>query len=267
MLFRSHWTLPWPFESIEIVPTRRVEEIVLGFERDTGKPILWAEKHYEGEKNLLVGNGEEILTISVPVQYRIRDPLAHLMTTSDARSALEHLAYRELIRVTAARDSFAVMMDQRDDVSSAMQSGLQRAADAHGLGLEIVWVGLRDVHPPVEVTPAFQDVISAEEERQTLVEEARAYAAERLPAARQEADRTRTMATAASRRRKLKAKGEAERFRRLAAAQKEQRVVFRARLRLEALEAALTGRSKLVVATDRPAKITMDGRRAGEAGR
>jgi len=256
-----HWTLPWPFESIEVVPTRRVEEMVLGFERDTGKPILWAEKHYEGEKNLLVGDGDELLTISVPVHYRIRDPLAHLMTTTDARTALRHLAYRELLRVAAARDSFAVMTGQRADVSSAMQSGLQQAVDVHGLGLEIVWVGLRDVHPPVAVTPAFQDVVSADEERQTLVEQARAYAAQTLPSAQQEARRMKAMATAAGRERELTALGEAARFRQLAGAQKEQPHVFRARLRLEALETALTGRKKLVVATDTPPRITMDARR------
>ncbi|MEM6672298.1 MAG: protease modulator HflK [Planctomycetota bacterium] len=260
-----HWSLPWPFASVEVVPTRRVEEIVLGFERDTGNPILWAEKHYEGEKNLFVGDGDELLTISVPVLYRIRDPLAHLKTTTDAREALEHLAYRELLQVTSARDSFAIMTDERADVSAAMQSGLQRAADERELGLEIVWVGLRDVHPPVAVTPAFQDVISAEEERQTLVEQARAYAASRLPAAEQEAARVRAMAKAAGRERTLTAAGEAERFRRLAEAQSEHPEVFRERLRLEALEASLAGRAKLVVATGTPPKITLDARGLGES--
>ncbi|MEM8884050.1 MAG: protease modulator HflK [Planctomycetota bacterium] len=261
-----HWSAPWPFASIELVPTKRVDEILLGFERDTGQPILWAERHYEGEKNILVGDGDELLTIAVPVHYRIHDPLAYLMTTSDARATLQHLAYRELLRVTSARDSFAIMTDQRADVSATLRTGLQRAVDAHGLGLEIVWVGLRDIHPPVAVTPSFQDVISAEEERQTMIELARAYAARALPEAKQEAGRMRATAEAAGEERTLAASGEALRFRQLAGAQKAQPDVFRSRLRLEALEAALAGRRKIVVATDKPPRITMDARRKTEVG-
>ncbi|MEM7167634.1 MAG: protease modulator HflK [Planctomycetota bacterium] len=260
-----HWTLPWPFETIQIVPTGRVDELVLGFERDTGQPILWAEKHYEGEQNLLVGAGDEFLTISMPVQFRIRDPLAYLMNTTEAQVALEHLAYRELLRVTAGRDSFAVMTDQRAEVSAALQTGLQAAADARGLGLEVVWVGFRDIHPPVDVTRAYQDVVSAEEERQTLVEQARAYAARTLPAAKQEADRLRATSVAAAQRRTMLATGEARRFQQLTEAQREHPELFRTRLQLEALESALTKPAKLVLATEVTPDVTLDARQNKEA--
>jgi len=248
-----HWTWPWPFETIRIVPTGRVEELVLGFATDTGQPILWTEKHYEGEKNLLVGAGDELLTIGVPVQYRVRDPLAFLRTTVDARVALEHLAYRHLLRVTSAREGFAVMTRDREEVREALHAEVQAEADRLGLGLEVVWVGLRDIHPPVEVTPAYQDVISAEEERGALIELSRAYAAETMPAARQEANRLRTTATATARQRAAVATGEAERFRLVAAAQREQPELFRARLTLETLAAALAAPAKVVVGTDAPA--------------
>jgi membrane protease subunit HflK len=106
-----------------------------------------------------------------------------------------------LLRATAARDSFAVMTGDRAAVSVALRDQLQSAADGQGLGLEVVWVGLRDIHPPVEVTPAYQDVISAEEERQAFIEQGRAYAAETLPATRQQAHRLRVTAEAAARQR------------------------------------------------------------------
>lgn len=258
-----HWTWPWPFETIRLVPTGRVEEFVLGFESDTGKPILWAEKHYEGEKNLLVGNGDELLTISVPVQFRVRDPLVYLQGAREARAALENLAYRELLRATTARDSFAVMTADRAAVSAALREQLQAAADRQRLGVEVVWVGLRDIHPPVEVTPAYQDVISAEEERQAFIEQGRAYAAETLPAARQEAHRRRVTAEAAGRQRTAVATGEAERFRQVAAAQREQPELFRARLRLETLETTLAAPAKLLLATDTPPGWTLDARPNG----
>jgi len=259
-----HWTLPWPFETIQIVPTGRVEEFMLGFEQDTGQPILWTEQHYVGEKNLLVGDGDELLTISVPVQYRISDPLAYLMSTTESRAALEHLAYRELLRVASARDSFAIMTDERAEVSEALHRGLQAAADAQSLGLEVVWVGLRDIHPPVDVTAAYQDVVSAEEERQTLVEQAKAYRAGTLPSAHQEANRLRVMSAAAGQFRTLTAAGEAERFQQLSNAQQEHPDLFRTRITLETKEQAWDNPAKLVLATETTPDISLDAREKGD---
>ncbi len=259
-----HWTYPWPFETMEIIPTGRVEEFILGFEEDTGQPILWTEQHYVGEKNLLVGDGDELLTISVPVQYRISDPLAYLMSTTESRTALEHLAYRELLRVATARDSFAMMTDERAEVSTALQQGLQAAADAQRLGVEVVWVGLRDIHPPVDVTSAYQDVVSAEEERQTLVEVARAYRANTLPAAHQEANRLRVMSEAARQSRTLTAEGEAERFQLLSSAEQEHPELFRTRVTLETKEQAWSRPVKLLFATDTPPNISLDAREKGD---
>ncbi len=255
-----HWSLPWPLEQIALIPTAKIEELILGFEKDSGEPILWTERHYEGEKNLLVGNGDELLTISVPVQYRIRDPLAYLMSTTESRAALEHLAYRELLRVTSARDSFAVMTDERAEVSEALHQGLQAAADAQQLGLEIVWVGLRDIHPPVDVTSAYQDVISAEEERQTLVEQARAYRAARIPTANMESNRLRVMSTAAGKERVLLASGEALRFEQLAAAQQAHSELFRFRYVHESMVAAWGAPSKLLLVTDSLPGVILDSR-------
>lgn len=259
-----HWMYPWPFESMEVLPTKRVEEFLLGFEMDTGQPILWTERHYVGEKNLLVGNGDELLTISVPVQYRISDPLAYLMATTDAQVALEHLAYRELQRVAAARDSFAMMTDDRAAVSQALHKGLQEAADAQGLGLEVVWVGLRDIHPPVDVTAAYQEVVSAEEQKQTLIEQAHAYRAITLPSATQEANRLRVMSTATAQQRTLTAKGEAKRFQLLADSQEEDPDLFRTRVMLETQEQAWENPQKIIFASESTPNMTLDARLQGD---
>jgi regulator of protease activity HflC (stomatin/prohibitin superfamily) len=165
-------TLPWPAEKIEIIPTERVEQITLGFEKDLGGPILWTEVHYKGEQNLLVGNGEELLTIGVPIYYRIKDPLAYLKTTTDAREALINLAERQLLAVTEARDSFRVMTVERQQLTDALKLSLQQEVDRMHLGLEIVFVGLQNIHPPVDVAPAFQEVVSAEEQKQAYLHEA-----------------------------------------------------------------------------------------------
>jgi len=243
-----YMTWPWPAEKIEIVPTERIEQIALGFERDLGGPVLWTEVHYEGDQNLLVGNGEELISISVPIFYRIRDPLAYLETTTDAREALISLAYRQLLAVTEGRDSFRVMTVERQDISEALKRALQEQVDRMHLGLEIVFVGLKDIHPPVPVAPAFQDVVSAEEQKLAYLHEADAYRVQTMAEAAQEANRLRTEADALAGQRTAVAEGDSSRFLALAEADAADTNLFRLRLRLETLEEALAKPQKVVVA-------------------
>jgi len=242
-----YMTWPWPAEKIEIVPTERVGQITLGFAHDLGGPMLWTETHYEGEQNLLVGNGEEMLSISVPIYYRIKDALAYLKTTTDAQQALTSLAYRQLLAVTEARDSFRVMTVERQAISQALKESLQQEVDRMHLGLEIVYVGLKDIHPPVAVAPAYQDVVSAEEEKQAYLHTADAYRFQTLAQAGQQANRLRTEADATFQQRTALAKGESAGFLMLAGADAANTNLFRLRLRLEALEQALDKPQKVVL--------------------
>lgn len=242
-----HFHAPWPWARIVVVPTERVQEIALGFERDLAGPVLWTEKHFEGEQNLLVGQGEELLTINVPVHYRIRDAVAFLRRAGDARAALEALGYRELLTLTTTHTAFGLMTTDRVEITAKLHANLQAAADRLGLGLEIVFVGLKDVHPPVPVAPAYQDVISAEEQRVALADLARTYVVQATVAAHLSATQIRLQAETAATERRARAAGESARFLAPLAAYRSQPDVFMTRRRLETLEAALGEVRQLVL--------------------
>jgi regulator of protease activity HflC (stomatin/prohibitin superfamily) len=193
-----HVHAPWPWARIAIVPTERVQELSLGFERDLAGPVLWAEKHFEGEQNLLVGQGEELLTINVPLHYRIRDAVAYLRHAGDARAALEALGYRELLAITTTHTAFGLMTTDRAEITETLRRSLQAASDRLRLGLEIVFVGLKDVHPPVSVAPAYQDVVSAEEQRVAFADLARTYTVQATAAAQVSATQIRLQAKTAA---------------------------------------------------------------------
>jgi regulator of protease activity HflC (stomatin/prohibitin superfamily) len=160
-----HFTLPWPAEYVIIVETERVRQISLGFDKDLGGTVLWNEPHVAGEKNLLVGNGEALLTINVPVLYRVKDPVAWALTTADPEQALADLAEREILQTMGAQESFNLMLRDRGANAAAMAKRLQRELDHLNLGVELIFVGLQDIHPPVSVAFAYQDVVSAQEFR------------------------------------------------------------------------------------------------------
>jgi len=234
-----HFHAPWPFARVEIVLTERIQEVALGFERDLAGPVLWTEKHFEGEQNLLVGQGEELLTIDAPVHYRIRDAVAYLRHTGDARLALGALGYRQLLRLTGQHTSFGLMTTDRGEIANALRTGLQSDCDRLKLGIEIVFVGLKDVHPPVAVAPAYQDVVSAEEERLTIYDRAVTETVDSLAGARTESMLRRLQADTFATERRSRAEGEAIRFLEPLPIFRLHAEVYSTRVRLETLEAVL----------------------------
>ena len=242
-----HFHAPWPWGSVRVVPTERVQELALGFERDLSGPVLWAEKHFEGEQNLLVGQGEELLTINVPIHYRVRDAVAYLRRASDARAALEALGYRELLQLTGTHTAFGLMTTDRIEITNTLRTRLQAASDRLGLGLEIVFVGLKDVHPPVSVAPSYQDVVSAEEQRAAFVDLARTYAVQATAASQTSAVQIKLQAETAATERRARATGEAARFVAPLAVYRTHTEIYSARRRLETLESALSEVRQLVL--------------------
>lgn len=234
-----HLHAPWPFGRLEVVPALRIENVTLGFDQDLDGPILWAEQHYAGEKAFLVGNGDELLTFSLPIHYRISDPVAHLLHGRDAQAAIAALGYRELLRITTSHTSFGIMTTDRTAVAEDIRTGLQAAADDRQLGLEITWVGLKDIHPPVAVASAYQDVVSAEEERMTTVDRERAARVTSLQAAQSRALLLRREADTDARTRVAQARGDAARFTSVAEAAASDRDLFLERRRFEAATNAL----------------------------
>lgn len=243
-----HITWPWPIEQLEIVETETVRQISLGFDKDLSGPVLWNEPHFEGEKNLLVGDGESLLTIDVPIFYRISDPVRYLETTTDAEQALLALAERKLIQVAASRDSFQIMTEQRAEIARQLQDSLQKEVDQLGLGLQIVFVGLKDVHPPVGVAPAYQAVVSAQEEKEKTIDLARASRVKVLPEAQAQATRIRIEQDALYKQRVAAAQGEAARFSAIVEADRENSAVFRFRLKLDVIEQVLGKANKTILA-------------------
>lgn len=243
-----HVTWPWPFEQIQIIDTGRIRDISLGFEKDLSRPLLWTQKHVEGEKNLLVGDGENLLTINVPVYYRIADPISYLKTTIDAETALKSLAERKLIQITAQREAFHVMIQDRQQIADTLKQVLQSEVDRLGMGLEITFVGLKDIHPPVDVAPAYQNVISAQEQKDAMINDALAYEARTLPQANSQAFTLVTAADANYTKRVDQSAGESAHFESLVAGERAASSLFRLRLRYDALDETLARPAKTIVA-------------------
>jgi regulator of protease activity HflC (stomatin/prohibitin superfamily) len=255
-----HRSLPWPLGRVELVPVARLQELTLGFADDLGGAILWSRKHYEGERNLLVGDGAELLTINVPIHFRVSDAVLRVRASRDPSELLRGVAETRLVGLAVTRDAYRLMLGERAVLAAELQREIQADLDALRSGIEVVWLGFKDIHPPVEVTPAYQEVISALDERETFILQARAARAASLPAARQEAARAHIEAEASGRERVLLAAADQAPLRALASLLPGSLAGWREVRHLEALETVLPRLRSLVVTTESaaPESATLD---------
>jgi regulator of protease activity HflC (stomatin/prohibitin superfamily) len=114
-------------------------------------------------------------------------------------------------------------------------------------GLSVASVCLGDVHPPVEVVPYFREVASAREEKESKINEAKAYQVEAEAMARAQLAARPLLAEGFQHDRRQRATGEAARFTEMARASQENPDLTRLRLYLQATEKLLAGRRKIIL--------------------
>src|SRR5262249_45250565 len=93
-----------------------------------------------------------------------------------AGKLLERVATREIIHYLVGVDLFEIMSSGRGQAAAKLKENIQKQADFLKLGVQIVFVGLQDIHPPLKVARKFEDVNSAGQEVEAELHAARGYA-------------------------------------------------------------------------------------------
>lgn len=205
-----HWKWPWPVDRVRSLPAREVRSFNVGFipdpVLDTQRTLLWTRAHYKEEVNLLVASREQgeraasdaeqavpvnLLTASIPVQYEVTDPVAWTYRYQDPAALLEKLATRVVTHDLVSVDMDEIMATGRQRAAAELRALIQQEAEAAGLGVRVLFVGLQDIHPPVRIADAYEAVIGATQEREKTILDAQGYAAAKTALATAEAQRTR----------------------------------------------------------------------------
>ena len=163
-----HFTMPWPFEVLERVKTTEVRTLSLGI--GTGR--LFSEA--EDEPQWLTGD-TNICELRVVTQYVVDDPGAYLFQVADfgdgrSRDQLIEIATRaELTRLVARMEIDEVLSVGKAQLQLQTKSRVQELLDEVGLGVRLLAISVAEARPPTEVIAAFNDVASAESDRERLV--------------------------------------------------------------------------------------------------
>ncbi len=216
---------PWPIERVTKVNATQIKTF------STNVPVLTRD--------------ENIVQVEVNVQYRVSDPERYLFGTRNGDQMLEQAAL-STVREQVGRSTLDTVLGARDALAVSAREQLQASLEAYRTGLVVTELNLANARPPEEVKPAFDDVNSAQQDKDRLISEAEAYAAQIVPEARGQAARLRTVAEGYKTASVARAQGNADRFSLLVDAYKGSPAVTRKRLWLETVEEVLEGNRKVV---------------------
>lgn len=225
---------PRPFEQVVIVPAadrvseRRIENLLrsdVALQADRvasfATPINDA---LAGSGYLLTGDAG-VVQLDVRVFYNVTQPYGFVLQGEHVLPALDRLVTRSAVALTAARDLDTILVARPELIGSDSQAAERRerlrgdlvqginqqlaalSATGQGLGLEVVRVDVQSSLPGSAVN-AFNAVLTASQQAQKAVANARNDAAKLSQAATQQADRTVEQARAQASERLAKAQAD-----------------------------------------------------------
>ncbi|RZA21023.1 MAG: FtsH protease activity modulator HflK [Lysobacteraceae bacterium] len=217
--------LPWPLERVIKVNATQIKTF-----SDT-VPVLTRD--------------ENIVSVEINVQYRVSDAKLYLFGTRNADEVLQE-ATLSAVREQVGRSDLDTVLSARSALSVSSKQRLQAAMDTYRTGLVVTELNLPNARPPEEVKPAFDDVNSAQQDKDRAKNEAEAYASKIVPEARGQAARVRTVAEGYKTAAIARATGDAQRFSLLVEQYKAAPDVTRKRLWLETVQQVLAGNRTVV---------------------
>ena len=220
-----HFKLPWPLERVIKVNATQIKTY------SETVPVLTRD--------------ENIVSVEINVQYRIGDAQLYLFGTRNADDVLKE-ATLSAVREQVGRSDLDTVLSARSALSVSSKQRLQAAMQTYRTGLVVTELNLPNARPPEEVKPAFDDVNSAQQDKDRAKNEAEAYASKIVPEARGQAARVRTEAEGYKTASIARATGDAERFSLLVEQYKAAPEVTRKRLWLETVQQVLANNRKVV---------------------
>ena len=222
-----HWHLPYPIEDVELI---NVADIRTAF-----------------KKSKMLTSDENIVVMSIEIQYNVKDAQNFAFEVFDPDLTLEQTAETAIREVVGNNDMDLIITEGRAVVGSETKQIMQEILDYYQTGINVVTVNMDEAQPPEEVQDAFEDAIKAREDEQRIINEANAYRNGVVPQARGEGEGLLEQAAAYKTRVIKSAQGETSRFNQLLAEYQRAPEVTRERLYIDAMESVMSRSPKVLL--------------------
>ncbi|NLC70295.1 MAG: FtsH protease activity modulator HflK [Desulfuromonadaceae bacterium] len=242
-----NFKLPFGIDKVFLVKTGRNFKEEFGFRtaaagvRTTYDPAVFEEESLTLTGDLNVSDVEWI------VQYQIIEPFKYLFRIQDPQATIRDIAETVVRKVVGNSNVTQVLTTDRAMLAADIQREIQATLKDYDIGIRIVTVKFQDVNPPDQVKAAFNEVNEAEQQKESLILQAREQYNREVPKARGVAKSRILEAEGYAVERINRAEGESTRFLALLEEYHKAPEVTRRRLYLETMEQILPKVSEIYI--------------------
>lgn len=179
-----HMTLPRPLDNVVLYDTDRMNTLTIGYISAEHSDNIWTAANGQ-EYKLLLGSGNELVSINLRVEYRISDLNRYLSTSASPEQILEASAYKLVADRTMSTDLATLLSTDRETFTQAFLADLSAELETLNTGLELVGVIMESIHPPIEVSITYQQFLGAEIDAEKIILNAQAESAVKMAEAEQ----------------------------------------------------------------------------------
>jgi modulator of FtsH protease HflK len=235
---------PWPLVTRTIVPVgvEQTTDVGLGGDATDG--------------GLMLTRDQNIVDIGFQVVWDITDPAQYLFNLADPQDTIRAVSESAMRDIIARSELSPILNRDRGLIVTDLRTQIQNTLNDYGAGINVIRVNLQRAAPPAEVADAFREVQSAQQQRDTLQNQADAYANQVTAGARGQAAQLLEEAEAYRAQVVNVAQGEAAAFLSVYEEYVKAPEVTRRRMYLETMERVLGGMNKVI----------LDGVASGEGG-
>jgi membrane protease subunit HflK len=157
------FTLPAPLESLEKVDVQEIRTIDVG-SADRSK------------ENLILTGDQNIIDLAYSIRWNIKDPQLYLFQIQDPEGTIREVAESAMREIVASITLDDAIGAGRGDIEQRVTLRMQQLLDGYGAGVQVQGIAIKQSDPPAAVIEAFKQVTAAQQQAQSYINDARAYA-------------------------------------------------------------------------------------------
>jgi modulator of FtsH protease HflK len=248
-----HFRLPYPIEEVYKPQVTQQKIVQVGMRTEAG--TYRGNQRYAPsgparnvpEESLMLTADENIVDVEFVAMWFIDAAEKYLFNIADPDQTVKDVAESAMREVIGRSKVSDILAPGREPVEVAVKALMQQILDSYGAGVKIAQVKIQQAQAPAQVRDAFNDVVSAIQDRDRVQNEARGYSNKVIPEARGEAQRILQAAQAYKEQSIAEATGSTARFISVYEQYKKAPEVTRKRMFLETMEQVLGGSDKIII--------------------
>jgi modulator of FtsH protease HflK len=154
-------TLPSPMDRVTKIDVENIRSIDLGS---------------ESADDLMLTGDQNLLDLAYSVRWNIRTPELYLFQMAQPDETIHEVAESAMRSVISRVSLNDAMGDKRAEIETQVAQNMQRILDSYHSGVQVQGIAIKQADPPDAVNDAFKQVTAAQQEAQSYINSANAYA-------------------------------------------------------------------------------------------